>query len=120
MPTLLVIEDDPQTQDIYRHKFVLPDLTLLLAENGAAGLELARQHHPTVILLDIMLPGGKNGLDVLRDIKSDSSLLDIPVVMLTNLDTESETAIAEGAAEYLIKSDHTIEEIFERLQKYFR
>ena len=73
---------------------------------------------PNVILLDIMLPGGMNGFDLLEELKRDSVLKKIPVVVLTNLDSENDVAKKIGADEYMVKSDTTIDKVVTLVQKY--
>jgi len=58
-----------------------------------------------------------NGFDVLEDMKRNPNSQAIPVIMLTNLDSEEKVAKEVGADEYLVKADHSIDEIVERIQK---
>ena len=84
----------------------LPNLQVLSATSGAAGLELARTHSPDLVLLDIMMDE-MDGWEVLQTIKSDPELCDTPVVMLTarhNLEDEEETAAyADQFSGYIVK-----------------
>ena len=77
------------------------------ATEGQTGLKLAREQKPDVILLDIIMPR-YNGLDVLKDLKTDQELKNIPVFLLTNLPEESSGAKAKelGAAGYLVKAQY--------------
>ena len=71
------------------------------AAGGEAGLRLARELHPDVITLDVMMPG-MDGWAVLSELKADPELADIPVVMLTIVDNKN-LGYALGAADYLTK-----------------
>jgi CheY-like chemotaxis protein len=71
------------------------------ASNGERGLALARELNPSVITLDVLMPG-TDGWTVLTQLKADPALSDIPVVMLTMLD-DAETGYALGATEFLTK-----------------
>ena len=62
-------------------------------------------------MLDIMLPGGMNGFDVLEKLKADPLTEKIPVVVLTNLDSEEKVAKTIGACDYIVKSDTTKDEL---------
>ncbi|NJN16238.1 MAG: response regulator [Oscillochloris sp.] len=74
---------------------------VLSATTGEQGLSLAREHHPDLITLDVLL-GGVDGWDVLVELKADPQLAPVPVLMLTIMDDRS-TGFALGAADYLTK-----------------
>ncbi len=78
---------------------------LLEAEDGPTALSLAQIHHPDVVILDIMMPGGLDGLQVLDLIKADSSLTQTRVIMLSACAQDSDHAegIRRGADDYLAK-----------------
>ncbi len=102
MPTLLVVDDEPSILLAFRKAFRDPTLTVLTAETAAAGLELAREHHPDVVVLDIHLPDVP-GLEMLRRLRELDARS--PVVFITGRST-TDTAIEAmklGAYEYLLK-----------------
>jgi DNA-binding response OmpR family regulator len=74
--------------------------------SGASVVELALQHHPELIVLDVSFPDA-DGRDLLQQIKRDARLADIPVLMWSERDYDSDRRIALelGAADYLPKSD---------------
>lgn len=100
-----VIDDDNDIREIYRMKLALEQYDVIIATNGAEGLEVIRKNNPDIILLDLEMPV-KNGIEVLRELGSDANLSKIPVVILSNVDDEK--AFKEvGKFEtrfYLIKS----------------
>lgn len=104
MDKILLIEDDFYIADLYRTILQAQGFEVILAMDGAEGLELALSQ-PDLILLDIMLPK-LNGLMVLKKLKSEQLTKNIPVVLLTNLGQESiiKAAFAVGAAGYLLKA----------------
>jgi adenylate cyclase len=69
--------------------------------DGEEGIELAKRVRPLVITLDVLLPG-IDGWEVLRQLKADPDLADIPVIMVTIVDNELKRADC-GASSYLIK-----------------
>jgi DNA-binding response OmpR family regulator len=79
---VLVVEDDPATRSI--ETIVLEDggFTVIQANSGEAGLRLAQEHRPSVILLDLALPR-MSGFDVLNSLKSASSTAHIPVLVVS-------------------------------------
>ena len=104
---LLIIEDDPLMVRMYQKIFTLEKFEVETATNGIDGLEKVRKVHPTLILLDIMMPK-MNGLQVLDKLKADPDTKKIPVVILTNLagEKDAETAMMKGAVKYIVKSDY--------------
>ena len=103
--TVLAIEDNSSNFSLLG--MILegrPDVTLIGASQGSIGLELARQHHPDLILLDLHLPDIM-GDEVLRRLKDDEATRDIPVVMLSADATpgQIERLLAIGAKKYLTK-----------------
>lgn len=110
--TVIIIEDEPDV--LYVYKRVLEDAgyAVLTADNGIVGLKLAREGNWDVMLLDIMIPG-EDGIHILKTLKEDETLHLKPILLLTNLD--SETIINEsfnlGADGYLIKSEITPDKI---------
>ncbi len=109
MKKILFIDDDNKVLEIYQEFFNTPDFTVVTALTGKEGLSLADTEKPDLIILDIMLPGGLNGFDVLRQLKANDQTKTIPVVVLTNLDSEEKTATDFGSVAYLVKANTTSE-----------
>jgi signal transduction histidine kinase/CheY-like chemotaxis protein len=99
--TVLVIEDDPGGRDLLTRLLTKEGYRVETAAEGEAGLRLARELHPDIITLDVMMPG-MDGWAVLSELKADPELADIPVVMLTIVDNKN-LGYALGAADYLTK-----------------
>lgn len=78
---------------------------ILEAEDGVAALDVIRRQHPKVVLLDVMMPGEMDGLQVLDAIKSDPKTRDILVAMVTARGqvADSDDARRRGADAYFIK-----------------
>jgi len=98
---VLVIDDDPAMHDMVRRTLEKEGIAVIPALGGEEGLELARQLKPSVITLDVMMPGS-DGWNVLRALKADPVLASIPVVMLTIIDDKN-LGFSLGAADYLTK-----------------
>ena len=79
--------------------------TIVEAKNGAEALDLVRSEKPDLVLLDVDMGSGPNGFEVCRQMKADPATKDIPVVMLTAHESDSDRAIgfAAGATQYLTK-----------------
>lgn len=117
MAKILLIEDEEFLRDIYKRTLDLANMPTDAAVNGKDGLKALENNTYDLVLLDIMLPD-TNGLEILKQIKSQEKTKDIPVVLLTNLGQE--TIIKQGydlgALGYLIKSSHNPDEIVEEVK----
>lgn len=104
MKTILIIDDHP---DIRRLLSVTlgGEFVILEAHDGASGLAAILTHRPQAVLLDVMMPGELDGLQVLDAIKSNPLLKDTLVVMLTarGQSTDYQEGLARGADAYFIK-----------------
>ncbi len=94
--SVLVIEDDELNMKLMRAVLQLGKCQILEAKSAEEGIQLARKHHPDLVLMDIRLPG-MNGLEATRFIKDDPELKDIPVVALTAYAYEKDEAEAIDA-----------------------
>lgn len=103
--------------DMYVAKFSKEGLSVMRAEDGVQGLELAKKHKPDVVLLDIILPK-LDGFAVLKELKNDPQLSDVHILLLTNLgqDEDVEKGKKLGADDYFIKANHTPAEIVEKVK----
>lgn len=104
---VLIVDDEKGILKMYSEYLQTSGIEVLQAIDGQTGIKLAEEQKPDVILLDIIMPR-YNGLDVLKDIKSDPEIKNIPIFLLTNLPEESsgEKAKELGAAGYLVKAQY--------------
>jgi DNA-binding response OmpR family regulator len=105
MAKLLIADDLVPIRQMVRITLSTQGWTILEAENGQKALEMARSEHPDLMLLDVDMGAGPNGFDVCRELKAGADTKNIPIVMLTAHDSESDRAVgfAAGAAQYLTK-----------------
>ncbi len=80
--TVLVVEDDPWIRSLMADLLSGEGYTVVQAPDGRAGLNLAQQQEPDVILLDLAMPE-KSGLDVLHELKNSKPTRDIPVIVVS-------------------------------------
>ena len=121
MAKILLVEDDAILVEMYQAKFELEGHQVRIATNGEECLTILRDFEPELILLDILMPK-LNGFHVLKEIKKQPGLRQIPVILLTNLgqaevDMNQELAKALGVSDYLIKSHHTPDEVVAKAVK---
>lgn len=100
-PKVLVVEDEEPLLFTLAHNLKREGYAVVTASRGDDGLKLAREQHPDLILLDVMLPG-IDGIQVCRMLRRDS---DVPIIMLTALGGESDrvAGLDTGADDYLPK-----------------
>ena len=105
MAKLLIADDLVPIRQMVRITLSTQGWTIVEAKNGNEALELVRSEKPDLVLLDVDMGPGPNGFDVCRQIKADEATKDIPVVMLTAHESDSDRAIgfAAGATQYLTK-----------------
>jgi PAS domain S-box-containing protein len=98
---ILVIDDDADSRDLLRRAFEADGFVVAAAASGEEGLELARRLRPGFITLDVMMPG-MDGWAVLKEIKADPALSQIPVAMISIVG-EEDIGYSLGAVEHLVK-----------------
>jgi len=107
-PLILIVDDNPTNLDILQARLRANNYEVITAADGEAGLAMAREKQPDLMLLDIMMPK-MDGIEVCRRIKGDPSLPFLPIIMVTaKADSKDVVAGLEaGGDEYLTKPvDH--------------
>lgn len=117
MKTILLIEDNNEIRENTCELLELEGYNVLLAENGKAGLTLAKEQKPNIIISDILMPE-VSGYDVVRGLKADPETADIPFIFLTASaeKSEAEAGLGMGAMDY-IRKPFDPEELFEAITR---
>ncbi|NJL95534.1 MAG: response regulator, partial [Anaerolineae bacterium] len=114
--TILVVDDGKENRDFIVKYVLEPNgFNYLVARDGLEGLELARQYHPDLMLLDLQMPQ-MNGMEVLEALQAEQ--LDIPVILMTFHGSE-EIAIEvyrKGVRDY-VKKPYTVEEMYDAIER---
>jgi DNA-binding response OmpR family regulator len=99
---VVVVEDDPHIADLVDLYLRREGFRVLLAGDGERGLAIATQDDPSIVILDVGLPGARDGFDVCREIRTRSN---VPVLFLTARDDEMDRVLGLelGADDYLVK-----------------
>jgi len=119
-PTILIIEDDQDLQDLYLQTFTLAGFEVLQALDGETGLTLAQQHPEIkVMIIDIMLPK-VSGFEVIRAIRETAISHDIPIMTVSALleDEDRQKGLEAGANTFLTKGELPLREIVTMAQRY--
>ena len=118
MKKILFIEDEAALQKTMEEILKKAGYEMTSALDGETGLRLAKSKAYDLILLDLVLPR-KHGFEVLKELKKDPATKEIPVIILTNLETMEniEKALKLGATTYLVKTQYSIEEVIDKVRK---
>lgn len=114
---ILIVEDEVSLRGALEMKLAMEGFDILQASDGKMGLEIALAEKPDLVLLDLILPK-LDGITVLKELRANEAGKEIPVIILTNLNSSEmiEKAIAEGSTDYLIKVDWKIDEVVEKVK----
>ncbi|MBL7142370.1 MAG: response regulator [Candidatus Pacebacteria bacterium] len=118
MKTILFIEDESTLQKTLGEVLTKEGYHVVSALDGEIGLRIAKEKKPDLILLDLILPK-MNGFEVLKKIKEEEAIKDVPIIVLTNLEgmEDIQKALELGAATYLVKTNYSLEEVLEKIKK---
>ena len=83
MTRVLVVEDHADIRRLIRMSLELEAYEVAEASNGVVGMELVREQAPDVLLLDVMMPGGVDGLELCRQVRADPRLQHTRILMLS-------------------------------------
>lgn len=115
MANIIIVEDDANLANIYQKKLTEGGHQVAVILDNDAVREIVAQK-PNLVLLDILMPN-VSGLDILREIKADATVANIPVLLLTNVAEDASIAkgLELGAYGYLLKSETTPDLILTRV-----
>ena len=113
---VVIVDDDPRLVKDYDMKFKNEAINAVILHDAETAIEQIRNERPDVVVLDVLMPV-KTGWDILREMKADATMGNIPVLMVSNIGSEDKEAeaIAAGAAAYLVKSDTPLNDLVERI-----
>ncbi len=105
MPQILLVEDHADIRRLIRMTLEFEDFDVHEAADAVKGWQLAQELRPDLVLLDRMMPGELNGLDLCRQLRADATLGRVPIVMLSACGTSAdrEAGLQAGATAYLVK-----------------
>lgn len=118
MATILIADDSLAELQIFRQALQPTGYVLVTVMDGEAAEEKVKSEKIDLIILDVIMPK-KNGFQVCRDIKSNDQFKNIPIIMVTSKNQESDKfwGMKQGADEYLIKP-FTPEDLLKAVKKY--
>ncbi len=118
MPKIILAEDDQLISASLVSAFTDAGFEAHPAYDGEQALAIAKEIHPDVMVLDIMMPK-LDGISTLWELKASPELATIPVLMLTNMsDADTISKIMEaGCTDYLLKSDQSIDQVVTKVKE---
>ncbi len=110
--TVLIVEDESLLLQALVDAFSAEGFSTLGAGDGQEGLSVARQKHPDIILLDVIMPK-MDGMAMLKELRTDAWGKAVPVIILTNLSDYRTVAdaLGHGVHDFLVKSDWEINDV---------
>lgn len=116
---ILIIEDELPMLKALSDKFTREGFSVLEAQNGEEGLDVAIKTHPDLILLDLFMPI-MDGKDMMKKLRNDSWGKNVPIIILTNLNPDDKTLneiLESGPSYYFIKSKWKLEDLVRKVKE---
>jgi DNA-binding response OmpR family regulator len=127
MNKILIVEDEEALSLALKDNFLAEGYTVDTATDGEMAMEHIAKSKPSIILLDLLMPK-KDGFYVLQEVRKDAELKTIPIIVLSNIGGDGRllnaasgldiSKIAMFADDYLIKSQHSIDEIVAKVREF--
>jgi twitching motility two-component system response regulator PilH len=104
MPLILIVDDSPTEVHVMTKALEKHGYRTAAATDGAEGIRLAREMHPDLIFMDIVMPG-MNGYQATRALSNDPKTRSIPIIMVTSKGQETDKiwGLRQGAVDYMVK-----------------
>lgn len=117
---IMVVEDDKFLRELLVRKLYSEGFTVESAIDATGAFDILKHFTPSIILLDLILPG-IDGFEILSRIKKDNALAAVPVIILSNLGQKEdiERAMSLGAIDFMVKANFTLDEIVNKVRKIF-
>lgn len=120
MKKILIAEDEDVLLNVLKDRFEAEGWEVSTAKDGEETVVSINKFKPNLVLLDLLMPK-KDGFEVLKEIRSNPEFKDLPIIIvLSNLgsDEDIKKAMALGANDYFVKTQHPMSEIVEKVKKY--
>ena len=114
--TILVIDDDKFARNVYESELHQENITVVTARDGEEGVAKAKEIKPNLIILELIV-AKKNGFEVLKELKADASVKNVPVVVCSALNQKSDIdeAMKLGAVKYMSKENYSLKQMVKEI-----
>ena len=118
---ILIAEDDQFLCKAMTTKLTKEGYEVKIALDGVQLMEMLKSYFPNLIILDLLMPK-KDGFEVIKEVKADPKLKNIPILIASNLGQSSDIqqVLALGATDYLIKSEFTLESLVQKIKNIIK
>jgi len=118
---ILIAEDDQFLCKAMTTKLTKEGYEVKIALDGVQLMEMLKSYIPNLIILDLLMPK-KDGFEVIKEVKADPKLKNIPILIASNLGQSSDIqqVLALGATDYLIKSEFTLESLVQKIKNILK
>jgi len=118
--TVILADDEPYILAVYKEALEQAGFSVYPVRSGQEVLDTLKKFVPDLLVLDLIMPG-VSGFEVIKKLKADDNLKDLPIVILTNLSqgSDEEEVRNQGVNEYIVKADSSISEFIERVNQVF-
>ncbi len=115
--SILIVDDDETIRRVLSDKFQAEKFDVFSAGNGEEGLNLAVSKHPSIILLDLVMPV-MDGMSMLKALRQDDWGKEVPIMILTNINNGDNVgeALRYNVYDFLVKTDWRLEDVVERVK----
>ena len=119
---ILIVEDDAFLQGLASTKLTKEGFEVAVAGNAADATKALDAAKPDLVLLDVILPGGTDGLGILKKIRENIPTMQTPVIMFSNMSDDKNIKDAKdlGATDYMVKSNFTLDELADRIKELLK
>jgi two-component system alkaline phosphatase synthesis response regulator PhoP len=117
--TIVLADDEAFIALAYKEGLERAGFSVVVAHDGQEAVDRVREVMPDVVLLDLIMPK-MNGFEVLKALKGDPKTKDLKILILSNLSQHSDENEARkaGAIDFMVKADHSLKEVVERVQSH--
>lgn len=115
---MLLVDDEPDVRLLLRIVLSNESIEIVEASSGADALAALRKDHVDGVVLDWMMPG-VSGLEVLRRVRSDPALANVPIIMLTGIDEDRLPEAVDAGADWIVKKPFLEEDLMEAIYSLF-
>lgn len=119
MKKILIAEDEDILLNVLKDRFEAEGWEVTVAKDGIEAMEQINKSKFDLVLLDLLMPK-KDGFEVLKEVRDNPELKTLPIIVLSNLggDDDIKKALALGANDYFVKTQHPMSEVVEKAKKY--
>ncbi len=119
MKKILIAEDEDVLLNVLKDRFEVEGWEVAMAKDGEEAIQAIKKVQFDLVLLDLLMPK-KDGFEVLKEVRANPELKSLPIIVLSNLGGEDDIkkALALGANDYFVKTQHPMSEIVEKVKKY--